>query len=87
MLVNECSTQEINIQKGLKQGDPLAPFLFLLVVKGFSASIRKTEELREFTGFQVGSSGLKVLHLQYVDDTLFIGEASMANLWTMNFFL
>jgi hypothetical protein len=34
VLVNGSPTEEINIQRGLKQGDPLAPFLFLLVVEG-----------------------------------------------------
>jgi len=29
----------------------------------------------------VGTNGLSISHLQYADDTLFIGEASMANLW------
>jgi hypothetical protein len=33
-----------------------------------------------FTGFKVGNTCLYVSHLQYVDDTLFIGEASMENL-------
>jgi hypothetical protein len=27
VLVNECPTEEVNISRGLKQGDPLAPFL------------------------------------------------------------
>jgi hypothetical protein len=36
VLVNGISTdQEGNIAKGLKQGDPLAHFLFLLVVRGY----------------------------------------------------
>jgi hypothetical protein len=36
ILVNGSPTEEIEIKRGLKQGDPLAPFLFLLVAKGFS---------------------------------------------------
>jgi len=36
ILVNGSPTEEISIQKGLKQGDPLASFLFLLVAEGFS---------------------------------------------------
>jgi hypothetical protein len=36
-----------------------------------------------FTGFKVGNTCLYVSHLQYVDDTLFIGEASMENLWSL----
>jgi hypothetical protein len=36
-----------------------------------------------FAGFKVGNTGLYVYHLQYGDDTLFIGEASMENLWSL----
>lgn len=39
ILVNGSPTEEVNIQRWLKQGDPLAPFLFLLVVEGFSGMI------------------------------------------------
>lgn len=65
----------------------LVPFLFLLVVEGLSASIRMVEDLRGYVGFQVGSSGLLVSHLMYVNDTPFIGEASMANLWALKTFM
>lgn len=57
-LVNGCSTKEISIQKGLKQGDHLAPFLFLLVVEGLSSFKRKTILVSVFEGFKAGTNGL-----------------------------
>ncbi|GAU25119.1 hypothetical protein TSUD_274080 [Trifolium subterraneum] len=83
VLVNGSPTTEINIQRGLKQGDPLAPFLFLLVVEGFAGLMRSVVDKNLFKGFSVGTEGLQISHLQYADDTLCIGEASMENLWTL----
>ncbi|GAU33092.1 hypothetical protein TSUD_259430 [Trifolium subterraneum] len=83
VLVNGSPSSEIKIQRGLKQGDPLAPFLFLLVVEGFSGVMWKAVELNLFRGFAIGRDPVVVSHLQYADDTLCIGEASVENLWTL----
>jgi hypothetical protein len=80
ILVNGSPTPEISIQRGLKQGDPLAPFLFLLVVEGFSGVMRKVVDLEIFKGFSVGRNPVVISHLQYADDTLCIGEASVENI-------
>ncbi|MCI06473.1 ribonuclease H protein, partial [Trifolium medium] len=45
--------------------------------------MRSAVEKNLFKGFRVGSDGLEISHLQYADDTLCIGEASMDNLWTL----
>jgi hypothetical protein len=79
VLVNGSPTSEINIQRGLKQGDPLAPFLFLLVAEGFAGLMRSAVEKNLFKGFGVGG-GLVISHLQYADDTICLGEASWNNL-------
>jgi hypothetical protein len=80
ILVNGSPTEEISIHRGLKQGDPLAPFLFLLVVEGFSGLMRNAVEGNLFEGFCFGDN---VVMLQYADDTICIGKPSVQNLWTL----
>lgn len=63
VLVNCSPTEEVNIHRGLKQGDPLAPFLFLLVVDGLSGAIKSAESRQLYSGFKVGNSRLSVTHL------------------------
>jgi hypothetical protein len=51
ILVNGSPTEEINTHRGLKQGDPLAPFLFLVVAEGFSGLMRNAVNLNLYEGF------------------------------------
>jgi hypothetical protein len=83
VLVNGSPTEEICIQRGLKQGDPLAPFLFLLVAEGFSGLMRNAVDRNLFEGFAFGDNCMVVSHLQYADDTLCIGKPTVENLWAL----
>jgi hypothetical protein len=47
----------------LKQGDPLNPFLFLMVAEGFGGVMRRAVEVNLFKGFSIGG-GVAILHLQ-----------------------
>jgi len=44
VLVNGSPTREFIPRKGLRQGDPLAPFLFLIVVEGLVGVSRLAKE-------------------------------------------
>jgi hypothetical protein len=83
VLVNGCPTEEISIKRGLKQGDPLAPLLFLLVPEGLGGLMRQAVGCSRFQPFLVGGDRMAVSLLQYADDTLCIGEATVENLWTL----
>jgi hypothetical protein len=83
VLVNGSPTGEICIRRGLKQGDPLAPFLFFIVEEGLGGLMRKAVERGRFKPFMVGREGMPVSILQYTDDTLYVGEATVDNLWAL----
>ncbi|GAU09987.1 hypothetical protein TSUD_393040 [Trifolium subterraneum] len=83
VLVNGSPTLELPIKRGLKQGDPLAPLLFLLVAEGLGGLMRRAVEINRFRPFLVGGGGAPVSVLQYADDTLCIGEATIENLWVL----
>lgn len=83
VLVNVSPTKEINIRCGVKQGDSLAPFLYLLVAEGLGGLVRVAIKINRFVEFKLGSPQVEISHLQYADDTLLIGEATVGNLWAM----
>ena len=43
--------------RGIKEGDPLSPYLFLFCAEGLSAMIRKTEEARNLKGILSSDGG------------------------------
>lgn len=72
VLINGSPSKEVKIQKGLKQGDPPAPFLFLMVAEGLTGMMSNVVSAGLFKGFKVGIDGEEVSILQYVVDTLLV---------------
>jgi hypothetical protein len=56
MLVNGSPTREVNIARGLKQGDPLTPFLLLLVVEVLGLLMSKAVSIGYFKPFVIKNS-------------------------------
>ncbi|GKA51766.1 RNA-directed DNA polymerase, eukaryota [Tanacetum coccineum] len=79
ILVNGSPTSEFHLHRGLKQGDPLAPFLFILIMESLHLSFSRAVEAGIFTGFRIDPS-ITLSYLLYADDAVFIGEWSHANL-------
>ena len=64
ILVNGSPTTKFNTQKGLRQDNPLAPFLFLMVVESLIGLIRQAMVANKFYGVKVGKD-LMVSMLQF----------------------
>jgi len=54
VLVNGSPTDEFPLERGLRQGDPLSPFLFLLAAEGLNVVMKALVEANIFTGYSVG---------------------------------
>ncbi|GJX46083.1 RNA-directed DNA polymerase, eukaryota [Tanacetum coccineum] len=79
VLVNGSPTSEFQFHCGLKQGDPLAPYLFLLVMESLHYSFSRVVEAGVFKGISFNES-VNISYLFYADDAVFIGEWSRGNL-------
>lgn len=55
ILVNRSYSQEFKAQRGLRQGDPLSPFLFTTVAEGLAGLVRQSIRRGEFKGFMISN--------------------------------
>nr|GEW71681.1 RNA-directed DNA polymerase, eukaryota, reverse transcriptase zinc-binding domain protein [Tanacetum cinerariifolium] len=79
ILVNGSPTSEFQFHCGLKQGDPLASYLFILVMESLHLSFTRILDASIFSGVRLDSSTV-ISHLFYADDAIFIGDWSQNNL-------
>ena len=80
VLVNGTPTYEFQCQKGVRQGDPLSPFLFLVVMEALHCMIDRAVELEEVKGINFNNCGWSLSHLFYADDALIMCEWSEDNI-------
>ncbi|KAJ9556398.1 hypothetical protein OSB04_011012 [Centaurea solstitialis] len=73
-------TEEFSMENGIRQGDPLAPFLFLVVAEGLHIMVEEAIDKGLFKGLKVGNGGVVLSHLQYADDVIFFGECEAENI-------
>ncbi|GJW43867.1 RNA-directed DNA polymerase, eukaryota [Tanacetum coccineum] len=82
ILINGSPTEEFQFYKGLKQGDPLSPFLFILIMESLHLSFQRVVDNGMFNGIKLSSS-LSISHLFYADDAVFMGQWCDGNISTL----
>ncbi|GKA75155.1 kinase-like domain, beta-lactamase/transpeptidase-like protein [Tanacetum coccineum] len=67
------------MERGVRQGDLLSPFLFILAAEELNAIVTEAVEKGVSKGVKIGRNNVVVSHLQYADDTIFFGEWNKEN--------
>ena len=75
--INGMPRGNIIPSRGIRQGDPLSPYLFILCAEGLSAMMQASVTNKELQGVVVCRSGLKLSHLFFVDDSLIFCKVSI----------
>jgi mannosylglycoprotein endo-beta-mannosidase len=63
VLVNGSPTKEFSLEKGLRQGDPLSPFLFNIAVQGLSCMLQRGYSMGLIEGLNFDKTGPTLSYL------------------------
>ena len=85
ILNNAWSSDFFKLERGVRQGCPLSPYLFILCVEVLAEAVRKNNEIKGIT-----VNGREIKNSQYADDTTLILDGSQksftTSLKTLEFF-
>uniref|UniRef100_A0A803NWW7 Reverse transcriptase n=1 Tax=Cannabis sativa TaxID=3483 RepID=A0A803NWW7_CANSA len=75
-ILNGTPLKKFQPQRGLRQGDPLSPFIFLQCQEVLSKIIQKHERENKIHGIQIARAAIPISHLMFADDTILFARAN-----------
>ena len=78
-LVNGAPQGLVLPTRGLRQGDPLSPYLFILCTEVLSGLCNQAQERGSLAGVKVARSCPPINHLLFADDTMFFCRSDRAS--------
>eukprot|EP00253_Pinus_taeda_P002612 PITA_02612 len=77
ILVNGIPMNTFNATRGIRQGDPISPFLFIMAAEGLGRIIKRELREKRIKGLKPWGNNLEITHQQFVDDIMLFGEVSI----------
>ena len=76
VVINGGKSEYFKPSRGLRQGDPLSPYLFILYQEVLSRFIEHDLKLKNIVGIKSSISGPMISHVMYADDIILFTKAS-----------
>ncbi|XP_060968361.1 uncharacterized protein LOC133035936 [Cannabis sativa] len=76
VLMNDTPLKKFKPQRGLRQGDPLSPYIFLLCQEVLSKIIQSQENRGKIHGIRIARAATPISHLMFADDTILFARAN-----------
>lgn len=78
LLWNGCRTDGFTPMRGLRQGDPLSPYLFVLCMERLGDMIAKEVRENRWMSVQVSNNGHRISYPFFADDVLLFPKAKVS---------
>ncbi|XP_023642406.1 uncharacterized protein LOC111831641 [Capsella rubella] len=75
VMLNGEPKGRIRPKRGIRQGDPISPYLFIFCTEALIAQLRHAERIGTIQGLRVACASPRVSHLLFADDSLFFCKA------------
>eukprot|EP01018_Ginkgo_biloba_P009696 Gb_25173 [translate_table: standard] len=79
VLVNGSPVDFFKSDRGIRQGCPLSPSLFILMAKSLGRMLKENAERGLLEGAEVTTDCKRISHAQFMDDTILMGTTTMEN--------
>lgn len=90
ILVNDTLFGFFQSSRGLRQGDPCSPYLFLIAMEALSCLLKRAVSGGFLLGCRVrgwGNVGVQISHIFFVDNTLVFYETSQEQMTYLSWLL
>ncbi|CAA0812017.1 Unknown protein [Striga hermonthica] len=84
ILWNGRPSVDIYPSRGLRQGDPLSPYLFVIVMERLTRTINREVSARNWDPIVLSRGGPVLSHLLFADDVILMAQANVATVQTVN---
>ena len=81
ILVNGQPSRKFLPTRGMRQGDPLSPFLFIICVEGLSSLLRDAEAKKEIHGLKIGKKVNAISHIYFSQTIVYCLQGQMRKRW------
>lgn len=75
ILINGEPIEPFQPQRGLRQGDPLSPYIYIICAEVLSRLITKAQQDGSITGISIATNAPAISHLLYADDSILFCRA------------
>ncbi|KAM2441755.1 hypothetical protein PS1_022926 [Malus domestica] len=76
--LNEDSVGYMHPERGIRQGDPLSSYLFVMCAEGFSALLTKAELDGDLQGIKVCRAAPSIHHLFFAGDSFLFARGTLS---------